>query len=182
MNSFLDIVKSNIVAQAVVSIVVGLLLMFWPGITIITVLYLVGIIFAIMGISSLINYFKAPESARITGMLATGVFFCLVALIVFLFPQVIAGFFSVILGIILVICGVVNAVRSMELKKYGNNAWIVSLILSSLIAIGGIVIIANPFATTALLVFVLGLIIASNGIVDLIIEAQMRKALKAGQE
>ncbi len=179
MNSFLDIVKSNIIAQAVLSIIVGLLLMFWPGITIVTVLYLVGIIFAIMGISSLISYFKAPESARITGMLATGVFFCVLALIVFLFPQVIAGFFSVILGIILVICGAVNAVRAMELKSYGGNSWIASIILSVLIAIGGVVIIANPFQTTALMVFVLGLIIASNGIVDLIIEAQLRKALKS---
>lgn len=179
MNSFLDIVKSNIIAQAVLSIIVGLLLMFWPGITIVTVLYLVGIIFAIMGISSLISYFKAPESARITGMLATGVFFCVLALIVFLFPQVIAGFFSVILGIILVICGAVNAVRAMELKSYGGNSWIASIILSVLIAIGGVVIIANPFQTTALMVFVLGLVIASNGIVDLIIEAQLRKALKS---
>lgn len=179
MNSFLNIVKSNIIAQAVLSIIVGLLLMFWPGITIVTVLYLVGIIFAIMGISSLISYFKAPESARITGMLATGVFFCVLALIVFLFPQVIAGFFSVILGIILVICGAVNAVRAMELKSYGGNSWIASIILSVLIAIGGVVIIANPFQTTALMVFVLGLIIASNGIVDLIIEAQLRKALKS---
>ncbi len=185
MNSFLNIVKSNIIVQAVLSIVVGLLLMFWPGITIVTVLYLVGAIFAIMGISSLISYFKAPESARITGMLATGVFFCVVALIVFLFPQIIAGFFSVILGIILIICGAVNAVRSMELKNYGGSGMSVmemshrSIILSVLIAIGGVVIIANPFQTTALLVFVLGLIIASNGIVDLIIEAQLRKALKA---
>lgn len=178
MDSFLEILKSNIIAQAIVSIVVGLLLMFWPGITVITVLYLVGIIFAIMGISSLVSYFKASESARPTGVLVTGVFFCLIALIVFLFPQAIAGFFSVILGIILVICGVVNAVRSMELKRYGHDSWIFSIILSALIAIGGIVIIANPFETTSLLVFVLGLIIASNGIVDLIIEAQMRKALK----
>lgn len=179
MDSFLNIVKSNIIVQAVLSIVVGLLLMFFPGLTIITVLYLVGIIFAIMGISSLISYFKAPESQRQSGVLATGVFFALIALIVFLFPQIIAGFFSVILGIILVICGAVNMVRSTELKKYGQSSWIVSLVLSMLVVIGGIVIIANPFATTSLFVFVLGLIIASNGIIDLIIEAQMRKALKA---
>lgn len=121
MQSFLNIVKSNIVAQAIISIVVGLLLMFWPGITIVTVLYLVGIVFAVMGISSLVSYFRAPEAERQVGVVATGVFFCLVALIVFLFPQVIAGFFSVVLGIILVICGAVNAVRSGELKKYGGT-------------------------------------------------------------
>ena len=166
MQSFLNIVKSNIVAQAIISIVVGLLLMFWPGITIVTVLYLVGIVFAVMGISSLVSYFRAPEAERQVGVVATGVFFCLVALIVFLFPQVIAGFFSV------------NAVRSGELKKYGERSWGFSMGLSVLIIIGGLVIIANPFETTSLFVFILGLIIAANGIVDLIVDAELRKAIK----
>lgn len=62
MQSFLNVVKSNIVAQAIISIVVGLLLMFWPGITIVTVLYLVGVVFAVMGISSLVSYFRTPEA------------------------------------------------------------------------------------------------------------------------
>ena len=165
MQSFLNIVKSNIVAQAIISIVVGLLLMFWPGITIVTVLYLVGIVFAVMGISSLVSYFRAPEAERQVG-------------VVFLFPQVIAGFFSVVLGIILVICGAVNAVRSGELKKYGERSWGFSMGLSVLIIIGGLVIIANPFETTSLFVFILGLIIAANGIVDLIVDAELRKAIK----
>ena len=178
MQSFLNVVKSNIVAQAIISIVVGLLLMFWPGITIVTVLYLVGVVFAVMGISSLVSYLRAPEVERQVGVVATGVFFCLVALIVFLFPQVIAGFFSVVLGIILVICGAVNAVRSGELKKYGERSWGVSMGLSVLIIIGGLVIIANPFETTSLFVFILGLIIAANGIVDLIVDAELRKAIK----
>lgn len=178
MQSFLNVVKSNIVAQAIISIVVGLLLMFWPGITIVTVLYLVGVVFAVMGISSLVSYFRTPEVERQVGVVATGVFFCLVALIVFLFPQVIAGFFSVVLGIILVICGAVNAVRSDELKKYGERSWGFSMGLSVLIIIGGLVIIANPFETTSLFVFILGLIIAANGIVDLIVDAELRKAIK----
>ena len=177
MQSFLNVVKSNIVAQAIISIVVGLLLMFWPGITIVTVLYLVGVVFAVMGISSLVSYFRTPEAERQVGVVATGVFFCLVALIVFLFPQVIAGFFSVVLGIILVICGAVNAVRSGELKKYGTDP-VVNFTIMALIIIGGLVVIANPFETTSLFVFILGLIIAANGIVDLIVDAELRKAIK----
>lgn len=179
MSSFMNIVKSNIVAQAVLSIVVGLLLMFWPGITIVTVLYLVGVIFAVMAISSLITYFRAAEASRDTGVLATGVFFAIIALIVFIFPQVIAGFFSLVLGVILVLCGVVNAVRSMELRAFGHSSWIVALVVSIIIAIGGIVIIANPFETTSLFVFALGTIIFANGIIDLVIDRLSRKAQKA---
>ena len=50
--------------------------------------------------------------------------------------------------------------------------------LSVLIIIGGLVVIANPFETTSLFVFILGLIIAANGIVDLIVDAELRKAIK----
>ena len=179
MSSFTNIVKSNIVAQAIVSIIVGLLLMFWPGLTIVTVLYLVGAIFVVMGASSLISYFREPANTRETGVLATGVFFLIIALIVFLFPQVIAGFFSLVLGILLVLCGVVNAVRSLELRAAGHTSWIVALVISAIIAIGGIVIIANPFATTSLFVFALGAIIFANGIVDLVIDRLTKKVQSA---
>lgn len=61
---------------------------------------------------------------------------------------------------------------------YGERSWGFSMGLSVLIIIGGLVIIANPFETTSLFVFILGLIIAANGIVDLIVDAELRKAIK----
>ena len=178
MQSFLNVVKSNIVAQAIISIVVGLLLMFWPGITIVTVLYLVGVVFAVMGISSLVSYFRTPEAERQVGVVATGVFFCLVALIVFLFPQVIAGFFSVVLGVVLILLAIVKVVRAFGLRAFGSGIWIAVLATAVLVGIGGVLIVVNPWGASMTFVLVLGATFIVNGAVDLFIEWYTRDSEK----
>lgn len=184
MESFLSAVRSNMLVQGVVCILAGLFLMLWPGVTVMTAIYLMGAFFALTGISSLVAYFRERSPRyHAPAVLTTGVFFLVLALVVFVFPSVIASFSSVVLGIILTLAGVVSAVRSVELREMQGPSWAIMLAVSVLVAIGGVVIIANPFATTSLFVFVLGAILLVNGIADVAIEMQLRRMrrLEAGQ-
>lgn len=177
MESFMNMVKSNMLAQGIVCVLLGLFLMFWPGVTVITVIYLLGAFFALSGISSLVAYFRqSGDRYRSPAVLTTAVFFLVLALIVFIFPGVIASFSSVVLGIVLALAGIVSAVRSVELRELRGPAWIIMLVISIVVAIGGIVIIANPFETTALFVFVIGLVLFVNGAADIVIEVMFKKA------
>lgn len=181
MESLLNIIKSNSLVQAILFIALGLFIAFWPGATIVTIIYLFGALFLLSGIASLVNYFRVKEDVnRPTGVLAAGVFYFILALLVFLFPQVIASFFSVVLGIILVLCGVVNAVRSAELRQYGNGgrSWAVGLVVGIVIALAGVIVLVNPFETTAMLVFFLGIFLFINGLADLVLELYARKVRK----
>lgn len=179
MESFIKVVQSNMLVQAIVFILLGLFIIFWPGITITTIIYLFAAIFAISGIASLISYARtSSRSYKSPGVLTSGILLCVLALIVFLFPQQVASFISLILGIILVLCGVVSAVRSFELRAFGGNSWIVSLVLGVAVAIGGIVIIANPFDTTIVFIYVLGGLMVLNGVADLFIEIRSRQEAK----
>ncbi|MCI8469854.1 MAG: hypothetical protein HFJ75_10340 [Eggerthellaceae bacterium] len=179
MESFVKMVRSNIVVQAVLFLALGLFLIFMPGVTVTTVIYLMGALLGLSGVASLVSYFRpnGPHT-REPGVLMTGVFLLVCALIVFLFPQVIASFFSVALGIVLVLCGVVNAVRAVELRGLDSYSWIVALVISVLIAIGGVVIIWNPFESTVTFIMVLGVLLAVNGAADLLIEWRSREELK----
>lgn len=177
MKSFLDVVRSNMLVQAIVFIVVGLLVLFWPGITVTTIVYLLGAIFAITGIASLIGYGRASsQSYKSPAVLTTGVFMCVLALVVFIFPQAVASFMSLILGIVLVLCGVVSAVRAVEMRSIGGSVWVIALVCGVAVTIGGIVIIANPFETTLMFIYVLGALMVLNGVGDLLIEWTTRKA------
>lgn len=179
MDSFMNMVRSNMLVQGIVCILAGIFLMFWPGVTVMAVIYLMGAFFALTGIASLIAYFREKsEHFHSAAVLSTGVFFLILALIVFLFPQIIASFSSVILGIVLALAGVVSAVRSIELRSMSGSMWIVMLVVSIAVAIGGVVIIANPFETTSLFVFVIGAVVLVNGVADVIIDMQFRR-LKA---
>ena len=179
MKSFLDMVRSNIIAQAVLSIALGLFLALMPQTTTLTVVYLLALYLAVTGAASLISYFRS-KGARYssTGVLVSGVFLLLLALLVFLFPQAVAGFFSLILGFLLVIGGVVNMVRSIELRAYPGGMWVPMLVVSALVAIGGVVIVVNQFETTVTFVLVLGILLVAKGLIDLAIEASLSRALK----
>lgn len=179
MKSFLEALRSNMLAQAVTSIALGIFLAFWPGVTILTVVYLLALYLAVSGIASLVAYFRSSGARyRSAGVLANAILLLVLALLVFLFPEAVGGFFSFILGILLTIGGIVNAVRSVELRAYQGSTWVVSLILSAIIAIGGLVIIVNPFATTAMFVLVLGVLLIVKGVADLVIERRLARMMK----
>ncbi len=180
MEKFTKFISSNYIVQAVLSIVLGLLLAVWPEITTITVVYILAACIAIWGIATLITYVRQRRQIDSTeGGLAFGIFLLIIALVVFIFPEAVAGFFSVILGALLVLSGLVNAVRSATLKKYGGNSWIGTLIISLLIAAGGIVIIVNPFETAVTFVLVLGILLVIKGVIDLVINLMLSKKAKA---
>ena len=132
------------------------------------------------GAASLLAYFRSKgERYRSPGVLATAIFFLVVALVVAVFPQGVAGFFSLVLGILLVVGGVVNAVRSFELRTYRGGMWVFGLVVSVVIAIGGVVIIVNPFDTTVTFMLVLGILLVVKGVGDLVIEASLSSAMKS---
>lgn len=178
MGSFLNTVRTNMLVQAVLSIALGLLLAFWPGITVVTIVYLLALYLAVVGAASLVGYFRADVRNRPTGALVSGVLFLALALVVFAFPQAVAGFFSLVLGLLLVIGGVVNAVRALELRRYQGGMWVPALIAGAVIALGGVVIIVNPFGSTVAFVLALGVLLIVKGAADLLISMWLSSAMK----
>lgn len=179
MESFLNLVKSNIVAQAVLSIALGALLAFMPQVTTVTIVYLLALCVAVSGIASLISYARSKRAGLdSSGVLASGVLLLVVALIIFVFPQAVASIFSLVLGILLVVGGVVNVVRSVELRGYVPRAGLASLVISAIIAVGGMIIVINPFGTTVTFVLVLGVLLIVKGVSDLAIELSLSRATK----
>ncbi len=174
MDSFLNIVRSNMVVQAILCAALGAFLTFWPETTTLTVVYLVAAYLAVSGAVSLFSYFRMRKGhSGAVGVLANGVFLLVVALVVCLFPQTVAGLFSLVLGVLLVVGGVVNVVRSLEMRAYAPRGWIAALVVSVLIALGGVVVVVNPFDTTVAFVLVLGILLMVKGLADLVLELWM---------
>ena len=55
--------------------------------------------------------------------------------------------------------------------------WVILVVIAALVAIGGIVVIWNPFETTVLFVMVLGVLLVVTGASNLVIELAIRKNL-----
>lgn len=165
--SAIDTVRSNVAVQAALCVAFGLLLIIMPGTAALTVVRLLGIFFLLSGVASLFSYFhKGSSQTGSTSVLAIGIVYIVCALIVFIFTKPIASVLSFILGILLLIGGVVNIFRSLNLREFGGYTWIVMLVMSCIVAAGGVLITVNPFGATEAFVVVLGIFLVLKGISD----------------
>lgn len=179
MEKFLQWVKSNNMAQAVLCIAFGLFLMIYPSITIQGIIMLFAVAMALLGVAGLVSYFRQRSVRyRSSGALMGAVFYLVIAVIAFAFPKVIAGFFSVVLGVVLILCAIVNVVRAFSLREFGSRIWIAVLAVSVLVGIGGVAIVVNPWGASMTFVLVLGAVFIVNGAVDLFIEWYVRDSEK----
>ena len=167
MGSFLHAVRSSMVAQAVLSIALGVLLVVWPGITVVTIVYLLALYLAVTGVVSLVGYARARDGrsgrSGSTGSLVGGVLLLALALFVFVFPQVVAGFFSLVLGLLLVVGGAVNAARAIELRRYRGGTWTIALVAGIVVALGGVVDVVTSFHPPVPSVLVRGVLLGQEG-------------------
>lgn len=181
MERFLQWVKSNNMAQAVLCIAFGLFLMIYPSITIQGIIMLFAVAMALLGVAGLVSYFRQRSVRyRSSGALMGAVFYLVIAVIAFAFPKVIAGFFSVVLGVVLILCAIVNVVRAFSLREFGSRIWIAVLAVSVLVGVGGVAIVVNPWGASMTFVLVLGAVFIVNGAVDLFIEWYVRDSEKRG--
>ena len=179
MKRFAALVSSNSVVQAVLAILFGLFLALWPQTTVLTVVYLLAAYLGITGIVSLISYARhRNEPKGSPSVLAAGILLVVSAIIIFAIPETIAGFFSIVLGAVLILSGVTNGVRTLELRKYGGSAWIVLMIASVALVAGGIAIIVNPFDSTVTFVLVLGILLVAKGVIDLAMQASLSRKIQ----
>lgn len=179
MEKFLNLVRSNNMVQAVLCIAFGLFLMIYPSITVQGVILLFGVALAVMGAAGLVSYFRQRSVRyRDSGTLMSAVFYVTIALIAFIFPKVIAGFFSVVLGVVLILLAIVNVVRAFGLRAFGGGIWIAVLATAVLVGIGGVLIVVNPWGASMTFVLVLGATFIVNGAVDLFIEWYTRDSEK----
>ena len=113
MEKFLNVVRSNNMVQAVLCIAFGLFLMIYPSITVQGIIMLFGVALALMGAAGLLSYFRQRSVRyRDSGTLMAAAFYVIIAIIAFAFPKVIAGFFSIVLGVVLILLAIVNVVGS----------------------------------------------------------------------
>ena len=177
MEKILDLVRSNNLVQAVLCIAFGLFLMIYPSITIQGIIMLFGVALALMGAAGLVSYFRQKSVRyRNTGTLMGAVFYLIIALIAFVFPKVIAGFFSVVLGVVLILFAIVNVVRALGLRAFGGS--IAVLVAAVIVGVGGVLIVVNPWGASMTFVLVLGAAFIANGAVDLFIEWYARDSAK----
>lgn len=135
---------------ALFTIIMGIVLLLLPNVTNKVVGIIVGIIFLIEGINSVYKYFHR-EGAKLYNLnLIFGVLYALLGVVIILYPFTVVEFVTVCLGIYMIINGSSKVNYALWLKKGNEESWLITLATGILIAIVGILVIFNPFASLTL--------------------------------
>ena len=155
--------KSGSFLALFVMIVLGLVLIAYPESAISMIIRILGIgliVFAIGNIASqlLTKDFKLSGMTGLVGDIAALV----IGLFCFISPSAVEGIFHLVLGGIIIYHGVVNLLRSLDLKAL-NGKWQVPLALSLLAVLVGVLVILNIIGPLRLLVRIAGVVLIYNG-------------------
>ena len=153
----------------VISIVIGVVLILFPGEAMDLSLKVIGVVLLVAGVSGIILGIKS-QGAYIAYTLSGAVTAIVAGIVCLLQPQLIKSVLPLIMGIIILATGVFNIVNSINAKNAGASRWVASLVLAMITVICGIVILFNLNQAANLLVTIIGIIFVYNGVSTLIIK------------
>lgn len=163
------ILKSSI-GTSIVLMILGLLLIFQSEATITTISYIIGAILFAAGILALIKFIKKSKKGSLTFNLDMlyGIVTIILGIIVITNPKAIASILPIVLGIAIIINSSSKLQYAFLLKKDNNDLWKVTLIISIISTICGVVLLFNPFAGAILIMRIVGVFILLYSILDIV--------------
>ena len=148
------------IASTLVMLLFGILLFIFPETVIKSVAIAMGVIFIMIGVIPIINYFRF----RATGFTTTFSFllgiFCIVAGLILLMNENILGTIIPILTGVWMIINSINRISiSMDLRDDKITFWVITFIYAILTLVAGVLLILDPVNGGKLVTKTIGIII-----------------------
>ena len=147
---------------SIIFVIFGVLLVAKPEATVGAISVILGILFIAMGTLKLIEYYTSDtkEDLLLTVALVAVIF----GIVILFASDSVLAFFRVILGIWIIITGVMDLQTILIWKQVKSPYWTVSLVLTILMILAGIIILINQ----EIVLTAVGILIIVYGILDII--------------
>ena len=177
--NYIKSLKVNYSLSAVICVILGIVLLVWPGQSTQVVCMVLGIVLGGFGLIQIILYLATKEKTMVShSMMMLGVVLAVIGGWIVLKPETIIKAVPLIVGILIVIHGFHNAVQAIDLKKMQYDNWWVALLLSLLTVALGVVLICNPFTIVDTVVRIIGAFLVYDGLSDMWILSRVFKTKK----
>ena len=142
---------------SILMIVIGLILVLWPGHVMTTAVTILGIALLAGGVISILSWYRGRMKGASYATLAEGILLAVAGVVVLGSPRFLISIFPVFVGIVILINGIIHLARA-----------VLTIVL-------GLLITFNPFSTMEMLVMAIGFVIIYNGVSNLWIESRYKK-------
>ncbi len=168
MADFFKGLRANYTVSAVLCVLLGLVLLIWPGATARILCTLLGGVLLAYGVIQILLYLANRDRTVLSqGMLVFGIVLAVIGLWIMMSPGMIIMAVPTIVGILIVIHGVHNVVQALTLQKEGYERWWLALLFAVLtIGFGGF-LIWNSFEVVETIVRLIGIFLIYDGASDI---------------
>ncbi len=176
-NLFVSISKGTFI-RSVLTICTGCVFFFIPGLTMKTVMTIIGSMLLISGLITLLLSTLRNFGNRTRFGPAQGVANIFFGTIFIAAPDFIINLFMIVIGIILLIMGLFQVLASTRALARSFWAWLF-LLIGIVTMISGLLLLFNPFKSAEAILPFLGVLLILNGISDLF---RKRKSVASDQK
>lgn len=166
--------KSVSVLTILISAVFGVILIAFPSETVKIISLIFGIAIIIFGAVLCVLFFanKGGKAALIAGIIIAifGIYICTKY-------EVLISFIEILLGLSLIVSSTADFASSIVAHRSGARSWLITLLLSVVVAATGVVIVVNPFSSAMFLVRFIGASLIGLAILELISFIQFKKTV-----
>ena len=122
MREFFHNMKLSFLLAAVLYVILGLVLLIWPGVSATVFCYAFGGILLIYGVVTIVSFFlRDSRQGSFVFELFLGIVAAALGLLFLLRPVIVASVLPVILGLFIVVDGLVNLKRALELRRFERD-------------------------------------------------------------
>jgi uncharacterized membrane protein HdeD (DUF308 family) len=156
-------IKALYITISILSLLVGIALVIWPGASVITICYVVGSAAILVGVVRLAGYFsKDSYNLNFQFDFAMGLVFLILGTVLIFHPGDTVAVLHFSVGILVLVDSVFKLQTALDAKHFGLKKWWVMLLCALLCAGLGLVLVILPFRTAEILVRVTGAALAVN--------------------
>ena len=168
-------------SRAILAIIVGLVLVLWPGVALRYIIMFIGAMFLATGLIAFIVSNKNREDRRRSLVPFSGIGSMALGLLLLCWPSFFTTIFMFVLGFILVVAAVGQCVSLAAARQFGRVSP-VSYLFPVLILIAGIIVLFDPFTSAESVFILFGITAVFYGVTDLMNQYFIRKMRRTSEE
>lgn len=158
-------------------LLLGLLLFFKSGATLIGISYLVGGVLIALGVIAIINFLRnSSKDIFVELNIVYGIVSIVAGIFLVTVPEFIGSIIPIVVGIAVIISSSFKIQQALVLKNLGSKYFAPSIIMAIMCLICGVVILFNPFTSAVVVTQIIGLFMIIYAVLDIINSFILKKS------
>ncbi len=158
-------------------LLLGLLLFFKSSATLIGISYIIGALLIALGVLAILNYIKSSYKDIFVKLnIIYGIVSIVAGIFLITVPEFIGSIIPVVVGIVVIISSSLKIQQALILQKNSNKYFIPSLTIAIICLVCGVIILFNPFTSAVVITQLIGLIMITYAILDIINTILLKKS------